>query len=75
MQADAALSVRARWQVRARLGTGTYLPHPQISTRRVAQWSITLEPALDVWLDGVRVARRARELSVECLPDAFTIVV
>jgi diacylglycerol kinase family enzyme len=72
---DAAMSVRARWQARRRLPSGTYVPHPQISQRRVEEWSTTLMPPLDVWLDGVRVAHRARQVSVRCVPDAFSVVV
>ncbi|MCU1345277.1 MAG: hypothetical protein JWL70_1543 [Acidimicrobiia bacterium] len=72
---DAAMSRRARWQARGRLSTGTYLPHPQIATRSVKEWTTVLADPLDVWLDGVRVAREVRQISVRCVPDAFHVVV
>jgi diacylglycerol kinase family enzyme len=72
---DASMSVRARGQARRRLITGTYLPHPQIASRRVAEHSVTMTRPVDIWLDGVRVARGVRQLSVRCVPDAFSVVV
>ena len=34
VEVDAAMGVRARWQARRRLPTGTHVPHPAIRTRR-----------------------------------------
>lgn len=63
-----------RLKARSRLPTGTHVPHPHIEARQVSavQWDV---PGLDVWLDGERVARRARTLSVRIEPDALRCVV
>jgi hypothetical protein len=62
-----------RLKARARLSSGTHVPHRGIETRQVAavQWDV---PDLDVWLDGERVGR-ARTLSIRVEPDAMTCVV
>jgi len=75
VRVDRAMSTRARWQARRRLSSGTYLPHPHISIRPLPQCSIALARPLDMWLDGVRVARGVREITVRCLPDVVTVVV
>ncbi len=75
VQADAAMTARARWQARSRLITGTHVPHPHITQRRVEEWTVTLVPPMPVWIDGVRVATKASEIAVQCVPDAFTVVV
>jgi diacylglycerol kinase family enzyme len=71
---DARLSVRDLWQVRRRLGSGTHLPHPRIRSRRAAQFEVTLDHPLSVWVDG-EVADRGRELSFRVEPDALIVVV
>ncbi len=62
-----------RLKAHKRLPSGAHLPHPGIRERRVAavQWDV---PDLDVWLDGERVARRVRHLSVRVEPDAWSAV-
>ena len=71
---DATLSFGDRLKARRRLPTGTHLPHPGIETDRVGAWQVELQPALDVWLDGERIAR-ARNLSIRVEPEALTVVV
>jgi hypothetical protein len=71
---DGDLSVGDRWKARARLATGTHLPHPGIRTSRTAALSLDLAPALDVWLDGERIGR-AGSVLVRVEPDALTVVV
>lgn len=71
---DANLSFNDRWHARRRLPLGTHLPHPDITTTRVAAWQTDLDPPLDVWLDGEKVVR-ARTLSVRIEPDALMVVV
>jgi hypothetical protein len=63
-----------RWKARARLPTGTHLPHPGLRTSRVAAQQFELRPPADVWLDGTRVGRAAA-VSVRIEPDALTVVV
>jgi hypothetical protein len=54
---DANLSLAVRLQARRRLPTGTHVPHPEITTRRVSSWQADFDPPLDVWLDGTKVGR------------------
>ena len=63
-----------RLKARSRLRTGTHVPHRGIEVRQVpaAQWDV---PALDVWLDGEKVASGVGHLSVRTEPDALTCVV
>lgn len=71
---DADPPLGDRWKARSRLPTGTHVPHPDVSIRRVAAWHAELDPALDVWLDGEPLGR-ARSLSLRIEPDALTLVV
>lgn len=71
---DADLSLGDRIKARSRLVTGTHVPHPGISERRVKAVQIDLGPGTQVWLDGVSVGA-ARALSVRTVPDALRVVV
>lgn len=71
---DADLSLEDRLKARRRLPTGTHVPHPGITTRRVAALQLDLDRPTPVWLDGERVAT-ARTLSIRVEPDAATVVV
>lgn len=71
---DGDLALSDRWKARSRLPTGTHLPHPDITVRRVPTLQLELDPPLDVWLDGVRVGRGANVV-VRVEPDALTVVV
>lgn len=68
--ADPPLSVRLA--ARRRLPSGTHVPHPEITQRRVAAAQYDLDPALDVYLDGVRLGR-ARTLSLRTEPGALEV--
>lgn len=72
---ETAMPFGERLKARGRLSTGTHVPHPQITQRRVAAAQFDLDPRTDVWLDGERVARGARGLSVRVEPDALLCVV
>ena len=72
---DGALPWRERLLARRRARTGSHLPHPGIRTSRVPAIQVDLDPPMDVWLDGERVVRGARTLSVRVEPDALTVVV
>lgn len=72
LQAD--LSIGDRLKARTRLRSGTHVPHPGISERRVKAVQLDLAPRTSVWLDGERVGE-ARALSVRVVPDALTVVV
>jgi hypothetical protein len=71
---DARLAWPDLWKVRARLPSGTHLPHPGIKERRVAALQVEFDHPLTVELDGV-VIGKARNLSLRVEPDALTIVV
>jgi diacylglycerol kinase family enzyme len=71
---DGSPSLDDRWKARSRLVTGTHVPHPQIHQRRMGAVDLDLDPPLDVYLDGVKVAR-GRHLQVRIEPDALTCVV
>ena len=66
------MSVRARWQAWRRLRTGDYLPHPEITTRRIRSESFSLDQPLELWLDGVH-GGTVSFLSAEVVPDAAEI--
>lgn len=68
------LSLDDRLKARARLRSGTHVPHPGITERRVATVQFDLPRATPVWLDGVRLGP-ARSLSIGIEPDALTGVV
>ncbi len=71
----ADLSLRDRTKAWRRLPQGTHVPHPGITERQVAATQLDLDPPCPVWLDGTKVADRARTLSVRVEPDAVAVVV
>jgi diacylglycerol kinase family enzyme len=71
---DADLSVGDRWKARHRLPLGTHVPHPGISMRRSAQFSLTCDPPLSIWLDGTPIGQ-ARSVVGTVEPSALTVVV
>jgi diacylglycerol kinase family enzyme len=71
---DASLTFDDLWKVRARLPTGSHLPHPRIKERRAPQVTIAFARSVIIEVDGV-VAGRARSLAVGLEPDALTVVI
>jgi hypothetical protein len=71
---DARLSFSDVWKVRARLPTGSHLPHPGIKERRVATVEVEFPRPILVEVDGVAVGR-GRRLEVDLEPDALSVVV
>ena len=69
---DCKLGLGARIRARSRLASGTHVPHPAIEQRRVAAAQFDLDPALDVYADGRRLAR-AGTVSVRVEPAALEI--
>lgn len=67
------LSLRERMLARGRLRSGSHLPHPSISTRRVADAEFRFERPMGLWLDGDKLGT-CRDLSVALLPDGAEIV-
>ncbi|MCU0260497.1 MAG: hypothetical protein MUE78_05710 [Ilumatobacteraceae bacterium] len=72
VEVDPSMPMRQRWAARRRLPTGTFLPHPAISTRSRPSASWTFASPLTVWLDGRRLGP-TRSLRVTVLPDAVSL--
>jgi len=68
--ADPPLAVRLA--ARRRLPSGSHVPHPQITQRRIAAAQYDLDAALDIYLDGMRLGR-ARTLSLRVEPGALDV--
>ena len=68
--ADPPLTVRLA--ARRRLPSGTHVPHPRITQRRIAASQYDLDPDLDIYLDGVRLDR-ARTLSLRVEAGALDV--
>jgi hypothetical protein len=71
---DARVRPGQRLAVRRRLPTGSHLPHPGLTTRRVRAGEWVLDRSTPIRLDGVPVGT-ARRLRLTVEPDAFQIVV
>ena len=69
---DASPRLPVRLAARRRLPSGTHVPHPDITQRRTAAAQYDFDPALDVYLDGRRLAR-ARTLSLRVEPGALEV--
>jgi hypothetical protein len=72
---DGNLPLTQRREAARRARTATHLPHPALQVRRAASHQFMFDPPLDVWLDGQRVVRRARGVTVTVEPDACHVVV
>jgi hypothetical protein len=71
---DAHLSTGDRLKARTRLASGTHLPHPGISIRRLKAGELTPEHQAIVRLDGV-VLGRVEHVTFTVFPDATTLVI
>ncbi|MEM7337551.1 MAG: hypothetical protein AAF467_02820 [Actinomycetota bacterium] len=70
-----ALGWNQRLLARRRAKTGSHLPHPALTTARVATWEWTAEQPVRLYTDGVAAGpRRVRSVAVSVVPDAFTVV-
>jgi hypothetical protein len=67
------LPLRQRLQARARVRTGTHLPHPGLATSRRGEWEHRFGRDVPVFVDGRR-AGRCRVLKVTIQPDCFTLI-
>jgi hypothetical protein len=72
VEVSASMPLRDRWAARSRLVTGTHVPHPAISTRRVEGQSWQFDDPLGIWIDGVDVGRAGR-LSIAVEPNRFVV--
>ncbi|MDQ3294312.1 MAG: hypothetical protein M3527_07670, partial [Actinomycetota bacterium] len=71
---DPDMPVGERWKAWRRLPSGTHVPHPRISVRRVDAVQLDVPAGARVELDG-RGLRPARTLSLRLEPDAVTVLV
>jgi hypothetical protein len=69
---DADPSFGDRLEARRRLRTGTHLPHPAISVRRVSAAQIDLDRPTPIRLDGHSIGN-ARSLSIRVEPEAVEV--
>ena len=69
---DTKLRLGARIRAKSRLAAGAHVPHPDIAQRRVAAAQFDLDPALDVYGDGLRLGRAAA-VSVRVEPAALEV--
>jgi diacylglycerol kinase family enzyme len=71
---DGTLPLGDLLKARARVRTGTHLPHPDLRTSRVARVELTFRRPETLWLDGQRVGR-VRQAAIEVEPDALWVVI
>ena len=69
---DGNPSLGDRFKARRRLVTGTHVPHPDISVRRVSATQVDFDRDTPIRLDGELVGR-ARSLSIRVEPDAVDL--
>jgi len=71
-----ALAPGQRRLMRARLRSGSHLPHPQITTRRGRTVAVRCGRAVAVEMDGNKTAaKRARVVSIDVVPSAFRLLI
>lgn len=71
---EATLSWADKLKARARLPSGSHLPHPDIAVRSVRSAELDLPSGAHVFVDGVHAGRAAR-VTVAVEPDLATIVI
>ena len=74
IEVSASMSWRSRWQAWRRLRTGSHVPHPHITARRVRTETFTFGSPLRVWVDGVD-SGTVRSLRVAVEPDRAEVYV
>ena len=60
-------------KVRARLLTGSHLPHPRIEPTRAKAVTFEFAQEYDVFIDGAPVTR-AKHLAIRIVPDALRVI-
>jgi hypothetical protein len=67
------LPLRDRRLARARMRSGTHVPHPSLRVARVPRWEAELDRPTPVLVDGVQRGA-ARHVAVEVVADAIRVV-
>lgn len=70
----AELSISDKIKARTRLSSGTHVPHPDISIRRMSRGTFQPERRAKVWIDGVPVGR-AERVDFIVHPDAVRLAI
>lgn len=70
----ATLTPADRWKARSRLPTGTHVPHPDITIRRLRTGQFTPGPGARVWIDGYLVGK-AELVEFTVWPDAVRLII
>lgn len=70
----AELSLGDRWKARSRLTSGSHVPHPDISVRRLKTHNLQTDSRATVRIDGVDHGHR-HSVSFVVVPDAVTITI
>jgi len=73
VEVAADMGLRARWQAKSRLSSGTHLPHPSLHNRRVTDETWTFDRPRRLWVDGV-ARGTVRSLRVAVEPDGATVL-
>lgn len=72
VEVAATMGVRARWQARRRMVTGTHVPHPAIRMTQRMAVEFEFDEVMELKLDGRRRGS-VRTLRVTVEPDACTV--
>lgn len=70
----AKLSMSDRLKARKRLPSGSHVPHPDISIRRLKAATFTPAPSAKVWIDG-RLIGPAAKVEVVVFPDSVELAI
>lgn len=70
---EGVVPFRHRREATKRARSGSHLPHPDLTHRRVAEWERTFSRPASVWLDGV-CHGKFKSVRVAVVPDALTVV-
>ena len=70
---EGTVPFRHRREAAKRALSGSHLPHPDLTHRRVAEWQREFSRPVSVWLDGVSHGR-FRTVRVDLVPDGLVVV-
>ncbi len=70
----AEMKISDRFKARKRLRSGSHVPHPDISIRRLREAMFTPPPSSKVWIDGVQYGSVAK-VEVAVIADAVELAI
>ena len=68
------LPPRQRFLARRRAKSGTHLPHPLLTHRRLDSFTLHFDAPIPIRIDNF-LSLRAQNISIEVQPDAFSVVI